>query len=130
MAGAADHRHVARAIAADATSFITRDDEILEASARLRQELRIDVVRPESLIVALDRLRSAGHYEPEALHATSVVELGPGDVDQKAFVSAFLNYGAGERTAELHSILRPALATPQQNDVRVFGPPRGNCWAP
>jgi predicted nucleic acid-binding protein/GNAT superfamily N-acetyltransferase len=119
-AGEADHRHIARAVAADAAYFATRDDEILEAADRLSEALRIAIVRPEMLILALDRLRSSGPYEPEALQATSVIGIRAADIDQNAFVSAFLNYGAGERAVDLRDVLRPALAAPDTNDVRVF----------
>jgi GNAT superfamily N-acetyltransferase/predicted nucleic acid-binding protein len=119
-AGPADHRHVARAVAANATYFVTRDDEILDAADELREQLRISVTRPEMLIVALDRVRSSGLYEPEALQATSIRAVAPSDLDQKSFVTAFLNYGAGERSKDLRDVLRPALASPDTHDVRTF----------
>lgn len=119
-AGPGDHRHVARAVDAGATFFVTRDDEILDAANDLREQLRILVVRPEMLVVTLDRLRSSGTYEPEALQATSVRAVAPSDLDQKSFVTAFLSYGAGERSKDLQGILRPALAGPDEHDVRTF----------
>ncbi len=116
----ADHRHLARAVAAGATYFVTRDDEVVEAAERLHDELRITVARPETLILRLDRLRSRGRYEPEALEGTTIVASGADEIDQREFVAAFLNYGAGERAAQLRQILRPALATPAVHDIRVF----------
>lgn len=107
-------------MAADATYFVTRDDEILEATDALRERLRIIVIRPEMLIVALDRLRSSGAYEPEALQATSVQAIPPGQLDQGAFVAAFLNYGAGERAKDLRNVLRPTLADLDHHYVRTF----------
>lgn len=116
----ADHRHVARAVAAGATYFVTRDDDVVKAAERLQDELRIVVARPETLILRLDWLRSRGRYEPKALEATTIVASGADEIDQQEFVAAFLNYGAGERATHLREILRPALATPAVHEIKVF----------
>lgn len=121
----ADHRHLARAVAAGSTYFVTRDDEVLEAADRLQDEFRIIVVRPETLILRIDRLRSRGRYEPKALEATTIVASAPDEIDQREFVAAFLNYGAGERAAALRQLLRPALASPAVHDIGVFREPGG-----
>jgi ribosomal protein S18 acetylase RimI-like enzyme len=116
----ADHRHVARAVAGGATYFVTRDDGLIEAAKRLQDEFQVIVLRPETLILRVDRIRSRGRYEPEALEATSIVAAGPDEIDQREFVAAFLNYGAGERAANLRQVLRAALATPALHHIRVF----------
>jgi predicted nucleic acid-binding protein len=119
-AGEADHRHIARAVAGGASYFITRDEDILAGAERLREALRIQVLRPESLILRLDQIRSTGAYEPEALAATSIESIAAGDVDEREFTMAFLNYAAGERAAGLHQVLRDALATPKASHARVY----------
>jgi GNAT superfamily N-acetyltransferase/predicted nucleic acid-binding protein len=119
-AGVADHRHVARAVRAGATYFVTRDGALEEAASAIEKDLRLIVLRPEELIRRLDRLRAAGRYEPEALAATEIVVSGADVVDQGAFVAAFLNYAAGERAVELRRRLREALANPDEHVVRLF----------
>jgi predicted nucleic acid-binding protein/GNAT superfamily N-acetyltransferase len=119
-AGEADHRHIARAVAGGATYFLTRDEDILVGAERLRESLRVLVVRPESLILRLDQMRSTGAYEPEALAATSIESIATGAIDERQFTMAFLNHAAGERATGLHHVLRDALATPKASDVRVY----------
>ena len=104
-----DHRHLARAAAAGATYFVTRDDVIVAAADGLQAELGLTVLRPETLIMRLDRLRSRGRYEPELLQQTGVVAIPADQIDQKSFVRAFNNHGAGERAARLRELLRAAL---------------------
>ena len=119
-AGEADHRHIARAVAGGASYFITRDEALLAGAERLREALRIQVLRPEGLILRLDQIRSTGAYEPEALAATSIESIPAGDIDEREFTMAFLNYAAGERAASLHQVLRDALATPKASQVHVY----------
>jgi hypothetical protein len=120
LAGEGDHRHIARAVAGGAVYFITRDEEILAGTQALRNVLRIVVLRPESLILHLDRKRSTGDYEPEALHGTSIQSVAAGEISERQFTAAFLNYGAGERAVDLHEILRNALATPKTSRARIY----------
>lgn len=115
-----DHRHVAMAAAAGATYFVTRDDELARAAKPVERALRLALVRPEELITRLDRLRSGGGYEPEALHATSIVQVGASDAIQDAFVGSLLNHGAGERAAALRTLVREALATPDLHEFKLF----------
>lgn len=115
-----DHRHVARALAGGAAYFVTRDEGLLEGAKRVERELRISILRPEQLIVRLDRVRSTGRYEPEALEATTIESCGAHEIDEAEFIRAFLNHGAGERAAQLKEALRPTLATPDLHAVRVF----------
>jgi predicted nucleic acid-binding protein len=119
-AGDADHRHVARAVAAGATYFVTRDGKLLVGGPGLEQRLGIVVIRPEDLITRLDQLRSSGRYEPEALQGTSIVMQGPADLEQNQFAQSFLNYGAGERAKTIKDTLRSALAAPGIHEVRIF----------
>lgn len=125
-AGDADHRQIARAVAADAHYFVTRDGDILKATAALKSALGVLVSRPEDLILHLDRLRYAGGYEPQALHATSITRVSIDEVDQDRLVDSFLNYGAGERASRLRDLVRSALAVPHEHDFLVFGDGHGN----
>jgi GNAT superfamily N-acetyltransferase len=119
-AGDADHRQVARAIAADARYFVTRDGELLKAAQSLQDRFGVLITRPEDLILHLDRMRYSGGYEPQALQATSVNRIDIDRVEQGDLVAAFLNYGAGERANALQELFRPALAAPRDHGFHVF----------
>ncbi len=116
----ADHRQVARAIAANARYFVTRDGELLKATQSVQERLGMLVTRPEDLIVHLDRLRYSGGYEPQALQATSISRIDIDRLEQSDLVAAFLHYGAGERASRLQELLRPALAAPRDHGFHVF----------
>ena len=111
--------HVARAKAAGARYFVTRDQDVLDATERLHNELEIQAVRPEGLIARLDRLRAEDRYEPSVLQGTEIVERPADEVDQEQLIGAFLNYGP-ERRAQFLRIFRGALASPEQHSARVF----------
>lgn len=119
-AGAADHRQVARAVAGNARYFVTRDGELLKAALAVQKRLGMLVIRPEDLIVHLDRSRYSGGYTPQALQATSISRVNVDQVDQDDLVAAFLNYGAGERANDLRELLRPALAAPRDHSFSIF----------
>lgn len=125
FADPADHRHVARAVAAGASYFVTRDGKLNESAPQLLAAARIEVMRPEELISHVDRLRSQERYEPTALHATSL-SIAPALGHETAFVTSFLNYADGERKTQLESTLRTALADPRGYDsVVVTAGPSG-----
>lgn len=115
-----DHRQVARAIVGNASYFVTRDGQLLKAADMLREAFGLLVARPEEVIQDLDRLRYAGGYEPQALHATSISRIEIQQVNQDRLVEAFLNYAAGERAGHLRQILQPVLATPHEHEFLVF----------
>jgi ribosomal protein S18 acetylase RimI-like enzyme/predicted nucleic acid-binding protein len=111
--------HVARAKAAGARYFVTRDQDVLDAAERLERELEIEVVRPEELVTRLDRLRAEDRYEPSVLQGTEIVERPADEVDQEQLIGAFLNYGP-EKRAHFLRIFRGALASPDEHSARVF----------
>lgn len=111
--------HVARAKAAGARYFVTRDQGVLDAAESLRRDLEIQVVRPEELITRLDRLRAEDRYEPSVLQGTEIVERSADEVDQEQLIASFLNYGP-EKRAQFLKIFRGALASPDEHIARVF----------
>ena len=118
-AGAADHRHVARAVEGGAAYFVTRDDKLLSAAAALHDAFEHVVLNPETLLDRLDRQRSRDRYEPIVLQGTDLVEERLVATDRDAFVHALLNHGEGERAADLRSVLRDALADASASEVLV-----------
>lgn len=115
----ADHRHVARAVAGGATFFVTRDGALNDAAPRILEAAGIEVMRPEQLISRVDRIRAEERYEPAALHATTFV-VEPAGERGSELVSAFLNFGEGERRAEFEALVRSALADPATYETEVI----------
>jgi len=111
QADGADHRHLARAMAGGASTFVTRDRALNEAKERILAATSVQVMRPEELIAHVDRLRSQERYEPTALHATAL-SIGAAAGSEVEFVRRLLNYAEGERKAHLEGELRRALADP------------------
>jgi ribosomal protein S18 acetylase RimI-like enzyme/predicted nucleic acid-binding protein len=66
-AGRADHQHVARAAAAEATYLVTRDQGLLDAAKSVESAMELVVLRPMDLINRLDRMRANDPYEPDGL---------------------------------------------------------------
>jgi ribosomal protein S18 acetylase RimI-like enzyme len=118
-AGYSDCCHLARAVAARARYFITRDQDILDGARAIEREMDILIVRPEELISRLDRLRAADRYEPAALQGTGIVDCPADEIDQERLVRTFLNYGP-ETRGQFLKILRDALASPHDHSARAF----------
>jgi GNAT superfamily N-acetyltransferase len=119
-AGAADHRHLARAIEGGAMYFVTRDGKVLSGANAIRDAFGILVVSPDGLLDRLDRQRSQDRYEPAVLQGTDLTEERLAAADIEAFVSALLNNGEGERAHILRATLRTAFADPRNSEVLVI----------
>lgn len=116
----ADHRHVARAIAAGADFLVSRDVALLDASEAIENAFGLAVLSPAGLIVRLDRERADDPYQPVALAGTSLQRLSPAEHTHKALISALLNNAAGERRSDLAARLRPILADRKTYEVQVI----------
>jgi len=119
-AGDADHRHVARAIAAGADYFVSRDADLLDATEAVENALGLAILPPAALIVRLDRERADDPYQPIALAGTSLDQLSPTEDMHDEVLAALLNNAAGERRSELASRLRPILADRNNHEVQVI----------
>jgi ribosomal protein S18 acetylase RimI-like enzyme/predicted nucleic acid-binding protein len=117
--GAADHRHVARAVAAGADYLVSRDRDLLDAAEAIESALGLAVLSPAALIVRLDRMRADDPYQPVALQGTELKETSPVESLQEEILSSLLNNSTGERRAELASRLRPILADRTNHEVRI-----------
>lgn len=118
-AGEADHRHVARAVAAGADYFISRDADLLDAAEAIENALGLVILPPAALIVRLDKARADDPYQPVALAGTDLKQLAPTENMHEEVLSACLNNAAGERRSELASRLRPILADRNNHEVQV-----------
>lgn len=118
-AGAADHRHVARAAIGGATYLVSRDGDLLRAADSIKAALGLRVLPPEALIVRLDRTRADSPYRPAALQGTELAQFSPSDDIHEKVLASLLNHGAGERRTELGRRLRPMLADRESHDVQI-----------
>jgi ribosomal protein S18 acetylase RimI-like enzyme len=118
-AGAADHRHVARAAVAGADYFISRDRDLLDAAEAIEDALSLTILSPAALIVRLDQIRADDPYQPVALAGTDLEQLSPTEDMHEEVLSALLNNAVGERRSRLASRLRPIFADRQNFDVQV-----------
>jgi hypothetical protein len=128
-AGAADHRHLARAIEGGAMYFVTRDEKILSGAVAIREGFGILVVSPDGLLDRLDRQRSQDRYEPAVLQGTDLTQERLAAADIEAFVSALLNNAEGERAHGLRATLRTAFADPRNSEVLVIKDDAGEILA-
>jgi len=110
---------VARAVAAEATYLVTRDQGLLDAAKSIEDALELVVLRPMDLINRLDRMRANDPYEPVALQGTELSQVSPSADMHEDALAALLNHGHGEKRFELNSRLRPILADRDGHDVRI-----------
>lgn len=115
----ADHRHVARAIAAGADYLVSRDADLLDAAEAIESAFGLTILQPAALIVRLDKARAEDPYQPVALAGTDLRRLSPTEDMHEAVISALLNNAAGEKRSQLASRLRPILADRKSHEVQV-----------
>jgi len=109
-AGKADHRHLARAVAAGADYLVSRDSGLLDAAEALEDALGLAILPPAALIARLDKERSDDPYQPVALAGTEFKQLSPTAEMHEEVLSILLNNADGERRSELANRLRPIFA--------------------
>jgi hypothetical protein len=78
---------VAEALA-EADFFLTRDEGLLRAGDAIRAEYGIQILRPDQVIVELDRGRRHGLYEPVALQGTEIVRSRLRGTEDREFAEA------------------------------------------
>jgi ribosomal protein S18 acetylase RimI-like enzyme/predicted nucleic acid-binding protein len=118
-AGDADHRHVARAVAAGADYLISRDQDLLDAGKAIEHATNLAILSPSALIVRLDQIRADDPYQPIALAGTDLKQLSPTEDMHEEVLDALLNNADGEKRSELASRLRPILADRRHFEMQV-----------
>ena len=117
-----DLRHIARTIAAEASLFVTRDEDLLEMADEIEGRWGLPILTPTGLITRLDELRRKSEYEPARFAGTTLQMrlISAGDVEHVS--TCFHNRHRGERKAVFKSRLSSFLAEPQQyRCAAVFG---------
>lgn len=124
-----DARHLADAVLAQADYFVTRDSNLLAATAGwLEQEFAIEVVRPVDLIQRLmppvppDRFRSE-QLESVGLRWQTVTSVSQRHED------AFLERHSNEKGTTFRKQLQVLLAHPQTAEVQELTDEKGRPWA-
>jgi GNAT superfamily N-acetyltransferase len=117
-----DVRQVAMTVAADVPFFITRDQDVLEASDSLDEEFGLEVMSPHEFIRRFDELRREQDYRPSRLFfgpSATVAIARADDIEQMADL---LHTGqpVGERRRRTLGRLRDMLAAPERYDVRCI----------
>lgn len=112
-----DARHLAKATAAQAHVFLTRDEELLDARELLEERLDIRILRPVELICELDEAAHGKNYRPARLAGTELQlrTVRPAEIED--LVARFQAAPAGESAARFTALVR-TLLTEVQSAVR------------
>lgn len=107
-----DLNQLAKAIAAGAQFFVTRDDDLLELAQDMLERWEITVVRPCKLIVLTDESVRQANYRPARLAGSLIhtKRLQARQIDD--IVPLFQNFERREPKSTFVGILRTALALP------------------
>lgn len=109
-----DLRQVARAIAAEALFFVTRDGALLRIADEIQKEYNLVILTPTDLILRLDELRRTSEYQPVRFVQTQFdVRLVKGD-DVDIVVSHFCSAERKEKHHEIRESLHRFLAEPDK----------------
>jgi hypothetical protein len=113
-----DIRHVARAAAAGAQDFITRDDDLIRRLVGPAADLGITITTPGEFINQL-ALATGGAYSPVQLEDTTFTLAAALGLPVTELVRRFLNSADGERAPLLGAELRLAMADRAASDLHV-----------
>lgn len=114
-----DLRHVARAIAANAQFFITRDDGVLSKEEAIYIEFNLSILRPSDLIIRLDELRREVAYQPVRVGGTTLERRLVQANQQTTLAEAFIGNKSGETRVEFQRYLRKAMVEPNRFECCV-----------
>lgn len=105
-----DMLQIARAAAAGAEFFITRDDDLLKASAQIAEDFPILVLRPAGLLTSIDEEGRGGLYSPSRLSGSSISVKRPTEGDITRVSGAFLDRLPQEPLHKFRALTRRVMA--------------------
>lgn len=117
---ASDFRHLARAIAANAQFFITRDQGILDKEEAIYEEFKVSILRPSDLIIRLDELRREADYQPVRLAGTSIERRLLQAGQQNLLIGSFLLHKNGETRVVFKQRLQNYIAERDRFECNVI----------
>jgi predicted nucleic acid-binding protein/GNAT superfamily N-acetyltransferase len=114
-----DLRQVARAIAGEASFFVTRDDALLEIADKIEEKHQLVILHPTDLIIRLDELQRANEYQPVRFVQTQctikLIRQG-----EEKLAANFCNNSLSEKQSELLIHLRYYLSSPKKYKCLVI----------
>lgn len=113
-----DFTHLAKAIAADADFYVTRDDAVLDKSNAVYEEFGIPILRPSDLVTEIDALYRESEYQPARLSGTLYGIVRVQSKSENRLVEQFQNHAEGERQSALKDNLRKLLSSPR--DIECY----------
>lgn len=108
-----DRLQLMHTIQGKAMLFVTRDEELLNASQRLEDRFGIRVLRPSGLVSELDAADRPFLYQPSRLEGSNIHVRQPKAVDEAAIVKAFQYYQDSESKSVFERRVRNAISTPR-----------------
>jgi hypothetical protein len=115
-----DLRQVARAIAAEASFFITRDNSLLKITDEIEANHQLVILHPTDLIIRLDELRRTSEYQPARFVQTQFTIKLIGQGDEKWITTHFRNTSLDEKHSELLARLRSYLSAPNKYECSII----------
>jgi len=107
-----DVRQIARAIAAEAPFFVTRDRVLLALAEMIEDRWNLVALHPTDLIVRLDEVKRASEYRPARFVGTSLSLRRPKANELARIVSEFCNVRQGEGESAFRRRMQEYLAQP------------------
>jgi len=115
-----DRKQLARSAAAGAQVFLTRDEELLDATAEIYARLGIEVMRPTELSGRLDEVERATRYQPVRLNATALTSCAVRSVDVEEIASRLQLSQMGEKASSMEASVRCLLAQVRSAESTVL----------
>lgn len=115
-----DMRQVARAIAANASYFITRDNDLLNIADIIEANHGLMILHPTQLIIRLDELRRDSEYEPAKFIQTELTSRRIGFNDEQELAKYFCKDSLGEKQSQFYTTLRTYLSSPDKYESIVI----------
>ncbi|MBN8628929.1 MAG: GNAT family N-acetyltransferase [Planctomycetes bacterium] len=118
-----DFRHLARALAAGADAFVTRDGKLLDRAEEVFEVCGLSVVRPADLIGRVDVLQHERNYQRRFVGGTrGVVQERIRSIDDELLLTI---QASGEQKNGLANMLNTYLADPPHYDCHKISAPDG-----
>lgn len=114
-----DMMQLAKAAAAGADFFVTRDEALLKAAPAVAEELLIHVLRPSSLLVSVDEEERGVLYSPARLAGTNVSVQVPTVESIDPVLEAFLGRNPQEKLHRFRELIRRVMAESAGRSDRV-----------
>ncbi len=113
-----DLRHLARAVAAGISFFLTQDESLLKKTEEIYSHYNMRIIRPSDLIIYQDALVRESEYQPARLAGSQIVTERIG-AEQFSFLDQAFRISRKEKKSEFKQKLGHILANPHvfQTDI-------------